>query len=163
MKQLCSGKNWQNKSLDGQIFSGPDFYEANPCISSRAEKALNSLTVMTTLHDQQKPPAKICAWLYAPLLHQNHIYTVSLASSEQFLRDIGNVLSPRLQSLFCPNKLDLKLFYCVCIFFKTAKVKNEAWIFCYLDQNEKEPRKQRPQSVNVFQKQVKRFPQRGCD
>ena len=39
-----------------------------------ARKALHSFKVMCVPHDEQKPSAKICAWLHVLPLHQNYIY-----------------------------------------------------------------------------------------
>lgn len=97
-----------------------------------------------------KPPAKICAWLYAPSFTKI-TYILFHTLEPWFSEDLEVFCLPGYSLYFAPDKLDLKLFYCVCVFFfKTAKVQKWSLDILLFRPKWEGAKKQRPQSVNVF-------------
>ena len=98
---LCSGWWWWatsgNYLLSKTIFLGVEFYEHKFLYLLISRKALKSLWRHLLLMTRINLLQKICAWLHALPLHQNHIYTdippliLWISFSE-----ISEMLSPRL-------------------------------------------------------------------
>ena len=110
---LCSGKNWPNRSLDRHFQELILWAQFLYLLISR--KALKSFIVTTVPCDQQKPSAKIRAWLHVlPVTKITHILTFPLYSLQQFLRVIWSAVSWTIVFILPQIKFDPQLS---CAFF----------------------------------------------
>ena len=108
---LCSGKHWQDRSSDGQIFSGANFMSPN-LVSPHNYKSIKSFMVTTVPHDCQSfiRLAEIfqknkCLIVYIPPPPKSHRYwpfphCLFGAASQSYLKWCLPGCSPQ----FAPNE-----------------------------------------------------------
>ena len=113
---LCSGKNWQNRFSDGQLFQESTLW-AQFLYLSIYKKTLKSFRVTIVPGDYKKPSAKKkkkknCLIAYIPF-HQNHKYTdLPITSLEQFLRAAWVLSSGYCHFILPKIKLNSQLSRC---------------------------------------------------
>lgn len=101
---LCPGKNWQNRSLDTQIFSG-DFYEPIACIFSYLRKEVKSVAVTSGPGDEQQASA-MRSWRHVAPSPTSHMHWPPQHPSEHFLRPIKEAVSPPILLIWLQIKLN---------------------------------------------------------
>ena len=109
---LCAPENWQDGSLDSQIFSGADFM--SPVLIRKyrykiSRKTLKSFMVIIVPRDQQKSHNASRNFYKKYVLDcmcsfcQNQVYIVFSLFLFGSFSELSEVLSPRLQSSYCPK------------------------------------------------------------
>ena len=118
---MCSGRNWLNRSSGSWIFSG-DFMSsilASPCIW-KSTKILHGdswlAVTFTSLAETCKKYVLVC--MFSSFTKVPHTLTSPATSLEQFLRAIWNAVSQAIVPILPHIKLTSQLSHCEFFFFQ---------------------------------------------